>query len=265
MRVDVSGLKRLGIDEIALRKGQKEFAVVLVDLTQRKLIGMVASRTHVAMDKVVKAWGEEVLAQIEEVSMDLSGNYRAYVAKRMPNAQVVADRFHVMQQVNQELNQLRNQEIRKLETQLEPEPREEITKLLKSSKYALLKPEANLTDKQKVKLAQVKQISPLLATLHQKKEDLREIFETAQTWQDGMEQFAEWIVSVEALFPKSAATLTNWFDEITNYFHHHTSNGIVEGINNKLKLIKRSGFGFRNFANFELRCLICWHLDFSPA
>lgn len=152
-----------------------------------------------------------------------------------------------------------------METDLEPEQREEITKLLKSSKYALLKPEINLTDKQKVKLEQVKQISPLLATLHQKKEDLREIFETAQTWQDGMEQFAQWIVSVEELLPKSAATLTNWFDEITNYFHHHTSNGIVEGINNKLKLIKRSGFGFRNFANFELRYLICWHLDFSPA
>lgn len=96
-----------------------------------------------------------------------------------------------------------------METDLEPEQREEITKLLKSSKYALLKPEINLTEKQKVKLEQVKQISPLLATLHQKKEDLREIFETAQTWQDGMEQFAQWIVSVEELLPKSAATLTN--------------------------------------------------------
>jgi transposase len=48
-----------------------------------------------------------------------------------------------------------------------------ITKLLKSSKYALLNPEANLTDKQKVKLEQVNQLSPLLTTLHQKKEDLR--------------------------------------------------------------------------------------------
>ena len=55
------------------------------------------------------------------------------------------------------------------------------------------------------------------------------------------------------------------FGEVTNYFENRTTNGVVEGINNKLKLIKRSGYGFRNFDNFKLRSLICWHLDIGRA
>jgi len=59
-------------------------------------------------------------------------------------------------------------------------------------------------------------------------------------------------------------TLKNWFSQITAYFETRTTSGVVEGINNRLKLIKRLGYGFRNFDNFRLirlRCLMCWHLD----
>lgn len=265
MRVDVSGLRRLGMDEIALRKGQKDFVVVLVDLDRHALIGMAASRKQVDIQKVLDGWGSGVLNQIVEVSIDLSGNYRGLVQKQMPNAQIVADRFHVMQLITQELNTLRNQEIRQLEAHPDQTERTEKQKLLKSSKYALLKPESNLTDKQKATLEQVKALSPTLAHLHQQKEDFRAIFETATDWEDGATRLAQWLAQAETTFQQSVATIDRWFEEVTNYFEHHTTSGVVEGINNKLKLIKRSGYGFRNFANFELRCLICWHLDFAPA
>lgn len=110
MRVDVSELRRLGIDEIALRKGQKDFVVVLVDLDRNALIGMAPSRKQVDIQQVLDGWGRGVLNQIVEVSIDLSGNDRGLVHKQMPNAQIVADRFHVMQLISQELNTLRNQE-----------------------------------------------------------------------------------------------------------------------------------------------------------
>jgi transposase len=51
-----------------------------------------------------------------------------------------------------------------------------------------------------------------------------------------------------------------WFEEIRNYFESRTTSGAAEEINNRLKLIKRSSYGFKNFANFRLRCLMCWHL-----
>jgi transposase len=59
-----------------------------------------------------------------------------------------------------------------------------------------------------------------------------------------------------AYFPKSCQTIRRWIDEITACFDNRTTQGTVEGINNKLKVIKRRGYGFRNFKNFSLRCLL---------
>ena len=73
----------------------------------------------------------------------------------------------------------------------------------------------------------------------------------------------DWLKDAQHTFQDSAATIGRWFEEISNYFESRTTSGAVEGINNRLKLIKRSGYGFRNFANFRLRCLICWHLSIS--
>ena len=106
--VEVTGLRRLGIDEIALRKSHKDFVVVLSDLDQHSLIGMAPARTHEAIRTVLLSWGREVLSNIAEVSMDLSGNYRGLVHRLMPQAAIVAVRFHVMKLVNEELNQARN-------------------------------------------------------------------------------------------------------------------------------------------------------------
>jgi transposase len=133
------------------------------------------------------------------------------------------------------------------------------------SKYALLKPEDSLTEKQQLKLAEVKQVSPLLAEMHQQKEAFRDIFETAKDWSEGTFRLLDWLVESETNFTKSVGTIKRWLSEITGYFDHRTTSGTVEGINNRLKLIKRLGYGFRNFENFALRCLICWHLNVSFA
>ncbi|MBG1242078.1 transposase, partial [Nostoc sp. NZL] len=64
-------------------------------------------------------------------------------------------------------------------------------------------------------------------------------------------------------FPKSLGTMVRWFGEIVGYFDGRTTSGTVEGINNKLKLIKRLGYGFRNFSNFRLRSLLNWHFSIN--
>ena len=105
---DLSELYRLGMDEISLRKGQGAYIVVLVDLDKHELIGLVESRKHKDILEVIKSWGDKVQSQIKEVSIDLAGNYRGLVKRVLPNADIVADRFHVMKLVNQELNRARN-------------------------------------------------------------------------------------------------------------------------------------------------------------
>lgn len=253
----------MGLDEIALRKGQGDYIVVLVDLDKNELVDLVESRKHTDIKAVLNSWGDEVLSQITEVSIDLSGNYRGLVNKVLPNAEIVADRFHVMKLVNEELNRARNAEKKVVEALEDDEKKAALKAVLKDSKYAVLKPEEHLTEKQKMKLEEVKQTFPKLAEMHHQKEAFRSIFEEERDWTDGVFRMLEWLKNAQHTFRDSAATIGRWFGEISNYFESRTTSGAVEGINNRLKLIKRSGYGFRNFTNFRLRCLICWHLAIS--
>ena len=248
------------MDEISLRKGQGDYIVVLVDLDKNELVGLVESRRHTDIKAVLKSWGDEILSQIKEVSIDLSGSYRGLIKKVLPNADIVADRFHVMKLVNAELNRARNAEKKAVNSLKDDSKKEELQAILKDSKYAILKPEEQLTEKQQTKLEEVKHAFPKLAEMHRQKEEFRSIFEEAKDWTSGVFRMLDWLKDAQQTFQDSAATIGRWFGEISNYFESRTTSGAVEGINNRLKLIKRSGYGFRNFANFRLRCLICWHL-----
>ncbi len=73
-------------------------------------------------------------------------------------------------------------------------------------------------------------------------------------WEDGYQE-------PKNIFKGSQNTIIRWLDEIIAYFDYKTTSGVVEGINNKLKLIKRSGYGFRNFENFRVRCLLTWQFN----
>ena len=92
--------------------------------------------------------------------------------------------------------------------------------------------------------------------MHSLKEEFRIIFEKSHNWSEGTLELIDWIKKASNVFSKSCQTLINWFGEVTGYFEHHISNGCVEGLNNKLKVIKRCGYGFRNFENFEIRVLL---------
>jgi transposase len=264
-----SNLKKLGIDEIALIKGQGNYCVVLIDLQTSKLITIVLGRTQAEIEPVLKSWGSEVLEKIEEVSIDLWKGYKTLVKKLMPNVQVVADRFHVMVQVNQELDTQRKREIRqvidlKKTSRLSKKAAEsqEILEGINDSKYSLLKNEENLNEKQTIKLMEVKKVCPNLAERHKLKEKFRQIFENKKTnWLRALLRIGIWQKRAQQYFPDTVKTITNWFDEIIAYFDNRTTSGIVEGINNKLKLIKRSAYGFRNFENYKNRCLLTWHFN----
>lgn len=142
--INLENLKRLGIDEISLVKGQGKFIVVLVDLETHKLIGLVRARTQLEIRKVMVTWGEKVLNKIEEVSIDLTGNYKSLVKKLCPNAEVTIDRFHVTKMVHEELNQARIDQKKTAET-LQVKPRNQLFRSIKGSKYTLLKREKKLS------------------------------------------------------------------------------------------------------------------------
>lgn len=262
-------LKRLGIDEIALIKGKGNYCAVLIDLDQSKLIGIMPARTQEEISQVLRGWGKEVLESIEEVSIDLWKGYKNLVIELMPNVQVVADRFHVMAQINKELDIQRKREKRKVEdliksanTPEEKAKHEQVLEGLKKSKYVLLKNEKDLSEEQGSKLIQVKEVSNNLKRMHELKEEIRKIFEQTNNWLTGLFSLGMWLASAKKHFPHSQHTIIRWLDEIIAYFDNRTTSGVVEGINNKLKLIKRSAYGFRNFENYRIRCLLNWHFNY---
>ena len=129
----------------------------------------------------------------------------------------------------------------------------------KKSKYVLLKNESDVSEEQKVKLIQVKNVSPTLKRMHELKEKIRQIFAQTQHWLAGLFQWGGWLKEAKNYFPDSQKTIIRWLYEIIAYFDNRTTSGVVEGINNKLKLIKRSAYGFRHFENYRIRCLLNWH------
>jgi transposase len=132
--------------------------------------------------------------------------------------------------------------------------------VLKRSKYSLLKNEKDLTEPQKIKLEDIKETFPNLKKMQELKEEFRKIYETSENPTEGMLSISEWLAKSSSVFTKSCQTIRNWFGEIISYFERRTTNGVVEGINNKLKLIKRRAYGFRNFRNFWVRSMLSWHL-----
>jgi transposase len=141
----------LGLDEIALLKGKGNYCAVLIDLDKSKLVAILAERTQEKITETLTGWGWEVLEQIEEVSIDLWLPYKSLVEKLMPSAQVVADRFHVMKQVNNELDAERKNQKREVARHKEQPEFEQILAGITNSKYALLKNEKRLNEQQKNK------------------------------------------------------------------------------------------------------------------
>ena len=102
-------------------------------------------------------------------------------------------------------------------------------------------------------------MNPDLMQMYREKERLRDIFESEITGDEALWKIVEWTESSYQYFRQSCQTIKRWIDEILAYFDNRTTQGAVEGINQKIKLIKRRAYGLTNFDNFRRRVLLNWH------
>jgi transposase len=158
-----------------------------------------------------------------------------------PNALIVIDRFHVMKLVNKALNKLR------LFLEL---------KGLKN-RYLLLKNGRDLTEEEKNALVELLQKSPSLSIAYELKEEFRDIYETSTTVKMGRRRFKKWLITASCIFGSITKTIVKHLEEICNYFISRTSSGMMEGLNNKIKLILRQSYGFKNFDLMREKLLAC--------
>lgn len=246
------GVRALGIDEIALYKGRGNYVCVLVNLETGQILDLLEDRTKAFLIKYFQSRGEGFCNQIEVFSCDLWDGYVGAAEACFPKAEIVLDRFHFFAQLQKALDNTRKALRRSL-----PEEQD-----LKSLKWTLIRPAENLEAEQKQQLDKILE-NPQFLTLkqaYQAKESFRAICEADITPQEAETKLDQWSQEQKALDHQFLnvflKTFHRWKKYILNYFNERWSNGIVEGINNRIKMIKRRAFGFQIFERFRLRILV---------
>lgn len=243
-------VRHLGIDEIALRKGHKSYACVLVDLERGWIIDLLPSRDKGLLINHFLSKGEEFLNQIEVVTCDMWEGYVNVSKELFENAQVVIDRFHWMKHLTKAVDSQR-----KLERKLNPTSEE-----LKGLKWKLIKNKNQLSKSEIEELNTVFQSAPELEVVYEFKNSFQSIFDCELSKESAKNQIVHWISFAKQLgnkyLNKFIKTFENWEDLILNYFNDRHSNGIVEGLNNSIKTIKRQTYGMLNFKHFRTRVLL---------
>lgn len=228
---------------------------MLIDHSNGRVLDVLESREKQVVVQWLKAAKESgLLSSVEEVTCDM---WDAYVeaAKEVfgPTVRITIDRFHVMKNFQDRLNQARREIQNKLD--------KETAKELKGSRWLGMTNPENLTTEKQSELEKLKKKFPELARLAEHREALRRIFEDRRITdaQTAMVQLRRWCQRGARLGLKALEqfnkTLENWMEKIANYFVSRSSNGRTEGFNRGLRAILWRACGMRNFCHFRLRVL----------
>ena len=242
-------VKYLGIDEFALKKGHKDFATVLVDLQRHCVLEILPYRQKAKLITFFKGKGEQWCSNIAVFCSDMWDGFINTAKETFLNAEIIVDRFHFFNQINTALDSQR----KALRKSFKDE------QSLKYSKWILLKNNQNLIHPEKQRLELALNFSQDLKNIYEAKENLRAIFEQKIEIKEAQKSIENWVEKVSNLnnryLNRFLKTLNNWKEYVLNYFRTRLTTSIVEGINNKIKMIKRRAFGFNNFSNFRYRIL----------
>lgn len=239
----------LGIDEISLKKRHKQFVLVISDIARKCILAVLPDREKKTLERWIDGLSFEERKSIRFVSIDMWAPYHQAARNKLPHAQVVVDRFHVMKQLNTRLTQLRTEHQKGLPAEMRSE--------IKGSRWILVRNRSELSPIEEEKLKKVLELCPELRTLYLLKEEFRSIFEKINCREKAARFLSAWMLRAtytgNKYLAKFVTTLRNWWEEILNYFIEGITNGFVEGLNNALRTIIRIAFGYRNFVNFRLR------------
>jgi transposase len=239
----LDGLRRIGIDEISHRKGQR-YLTVVVDHDTGRLVWAAAGRDRKTVERFLDELGETRCKQITLVSCDMASWIAGPVADRLPDAVRCVDPFHVISLATDALDEVRREvwnEARKAQNMA-------LAKDLKGARYALWKNPENLTDRQAAKLSQIQHTNRPLYRAYLLKEQLRQIYRLPAD--AAIELLDEWIAWARRCrlpsFVKLARTITAQRAGIVAAIEHGLSNARVEAINTQIRMITRRAYGFHS-------------------
>jgi transposase len=239
----LDGLRRIGIDEISHRTGQRYLTVVVCHDTGR-LVWAAAGRDRKTVEAFLDALGEERCKQLELVSADMAAWVVGPVAERCPQAELCLDPFHVVMLATDALDEIR----REVWNQARQAGQTALAKDLKGARFALWKNPENLTDRQAAKLSDIQRTNARLYRAYLLKEQLRLIYRLpAKHAIELLEQWLKWARRCRlGPFVRLAKTISQQRAGITAAIRHGLSNARVEAINTQIRLLTRRAFGFHS-------------------
>lgn len=255
IKEDLREVKIIGIDETSRKKGHS-YITVAVDMGNRKVINVQEGKDSETVGKI-KSQIENLGCKpeaIEQVCMDMSPAFISGTAENFPKAQITFDKFHVLQMSQNAMDELRKLERKEYQS-------------LKGYKYLFLKNQDSLTKEEEIKLTDFVFAYPRLGAGYRLKELLKEFYNIHNPEQaEGF--LAYWCDAVQGTdilsFKNLVKTIKAHWTGIINYTKSKLTNGILEGINNKIQLAKRRARGYRNTRNFiNMIYFICGKLSFS--
>jgi transposase len=238
----------MGVDEYSV-SGRRLYHTAICDLVDREVMEVVEGqgqqRVKEYLDRLPRP------ERVKAVAMDMHEPFRQAVQICLPGAKVVADKFHLVRHVNGAVDKVRSD--------LQGESGRGKKRELFRSRYTLLKGAERLKEWEKERLAKLFAGYPELKQAWDLKEGFRAWYRETdrERAEKGLNRLEQQIRSSSlASFKQLLSMLTGWREEILNYFDYRITNGFVEGKNNRIKTIKRMGYGYRNTGNFRLRILV---------
>lgn len=218
------------------------------------VLDVLEDRSKENLLKWLEERGMEWCAAVRYACSDMWDAYQEAAEEKLPNARRVVDRFHVMKNLNEALTKAR----RAIQKNADKTTKE----LLKGGRWLLVKNRENLTEEQRQRLTRMLEASPELKSCYELKETFRDLFNQNLSPKAAEKRLLGWVAQVEATPFKALrsfiSTLRNWWEQILNYFDGRYSNGFAEGVNLKIKMLNRRGYGYRNFSSFRLHVLVAF-------
>lgn len=245
----------LGIDEISLRKGRKQYVTVITyrHHDEVRVLKILEGRSRKTVEAFFKSIPTRLKKTVLAVCCDLYEGYINAAKNVFGDKVITADRFHVAKLYRKQLITVRKSELKKLKKKLSPEA----YKALKPAIALLRKGRDYFTEEEKEIVAPLFKLSHKLQLAYKYSHSLTAIFNSNISKETAIEKFRKWISDVASsglkCFKTFIGTLEKYMNEISNYFLERNSSGFVEGFNNRLKVLTRRSYGLKNIKRFFQR------------
>jgi len=258
----MADIEILGLDEIALKKGHRDYVTLVTGRLQDGeivILGVLPGHEKATLVEFLRLIPHRILQTVQTVCCDLWEAYIEAVREEIPTARIVADRFHVARHYRDAADQVRKQELLRLKKTL---PKAEYQKL-NGSFRAFRKNVKDLKKEERKILRRFFEYSALAKQAYALREQLTAIFDMNLSKSRAQSKLLRWIQQVQKSglpsFDDFLKLLATWWEEITNYFIQRENSGFVEGFNNKVKVLKRRCYGIFNLRHLFQRIYLDLH------